>query len=100
MQVHQIAQLIVRGLLDGADDAAARVVHQHVDAAVSVEHLGDCGGDPVWVGDIELQGRDPVAGRLDEVGHRIGPARRGHHGVTGGQGGLGDRPAESRARAR
>ncbi len=54
MQVHQVAQLVVGGLFNGADHAAACVVHQYVDPAVAVEDLGDGGLDAVGVGDVEL----------------------------------------------
>ena len=73
--MHQVAQLGVGGLLCGADRAAAGVVDQDVDATVSVEHLADGGGDAVGVCDVELQRGDPVGVGLDEIGHRVGPAR-------------------------
>ena len=58
MQIHQVAQLTVAGFFGGADRAAAGVVHQRIDAAVPVEHLGDGGADAVGVGDVECQSGD------------------------------------------
>ncbi len=99
VQMHQVAQLGVGGLLCGADRAAAGVVDQDVDASVSVEHLADGGGDAVGVCDVELQRGDPVGVGLDEIGHRVGPARRGHHGVACRQRRFSDRATEPRGGA-
>ena len=46
VQVEQIAQLAVGGLLDGADLSAARIVDQYVDPPVPRDHIGDRGIDP------------------------------------------------------
>ena len=99
MQIHQVAQLAVAGLLGGPDRAAAGVVHQYIDAAVPVEHLGDGGADAVGVGDIERQGADALGCRRDEVCERACAPCGGDDDVANRQRGLGDRAPEARTRA-
>ena len=58
VQVEQGAQLVVRGLLDGADLGAAGVVDQHVDPAVPVDGASATAASRPAVGDVERDGVD------------------------------------------
>jgi hypothetical protein len=98
MQIHQVAKLAVAGLLRGTDRAAACVVHQHIDAAMPVEHLGDGGADTVGVRDIERQCGDAFGRRRHQVRKSVRASRGGDDNIACDQCGLGDRAAEARTR--
>lgn len=100
VQVHQVPQFLVGGLLDGPDHTETRVVDDDVDASVPEHRVGDDGGDASGVGDVQ-SGRDgPVGIRGDQIVEHLGPASRGHDRVPGGQCGGGDRTAEAGGRSR
>lgn len=95
VQIHQVPQFLVGGLLHRPDQAEARVVDDDVDAAVPQHRVGDGRGDACGVGDVQLGCDGPVGVRGDKIVERFGPAGRGHDRVPGGEGGGRDRTAEA-----
>jgi hypothetical protein len=92
--VHDLPQLLVAGLLDGADVAVAGIVDEHVDAIeVADRHLDDL-LDVARVGDVEGGGAHALAPEANELGQRTQAARAGDHGVAGGERGTRDLGAE------
>ena len=94
MRLREPAQLVLGGFFDRADEAAACVVDQDVDAAMPEDQVGYDRGDPAAVGDIELDRSDAVGMRGHERAERLGMSSRGDDGVAGVKRRLGDRAAD------
>ncbi|GAA3048913.1 hypothetical protein GCM10020000_31660 [Streptomyces olivoverticillatus] len=95
VQLHQVAQLGIGRLLDGADETTARVVHQHVDPAEPLDDLVHDGSDTRRIGDVQGDRHQTVGVRGDQVAEHLGPTSGGHHRVSGAEGGFRDGPPEA-----
>jgi hypothetical protein len=100
MHVHDRTQLLVGGLLDRADLAAAGVVDEHIDAAEVANGLLDDLGVVPRVGDVQGHRAHARAAGGDERAQRPEPPCSRDHRVARCQGGAGDRQAQARRRAR
>ncbi|MDQ0684447.1 hypothetical protein QFZ56_003410 [Streptomyces achromogenes] len=93
--LHLVADLLLRQLLDRAEQSVAGVVDDHVQASeVVVRTLHGLGGGRL-VGDVQGQRQHRVAVRGDQVREGVGVAGGGGDLVAALQGGLGELAAEA-----